>query len=433
MSDTIRVVLPESYDLVVGDTFQLFYRGVVEAPDPYCYDILAVCPKGRNYPRYFELTPEEPGEYPLSVSVYDAGKRLLGRGETTLRVTAPMAPERDVHILCLGDSLTAGGQWPEEAKRRLTETGGVPGGHGFENIFFEGTCRRGETKYEGYGGWTWGCYCETKRNYIWVNCRHNKTLQDQHSLWQDENGETWVLETLEQNRLKFNPAYPYAPARGIPKGGELVHGGYAIHPEPIQIESCHMEAGSPLVDPETGCLDVAAYCRRNEIPKLDAVYILLGLNGWGAAWEAGMDEKAFAQQNVRDGKVLVAAFRKAFPEIRIRILGLMGCCVRGGCGTSYGARMPYCDDYGTYRLTMEMNLAYEAWAKEPEYRDFTEFINLSGQVDSENNMALEEKPVNTRSAKKELIGVNGAHPLLEGYLQIADAAYRNMIRLLQTQ
>ena len=41
--DAIRVVLPKKNDLVVGDTFQLFYRGVVEAPNPFCYDILAVC------------------------------------------------------------------------------------------------------------------------------------------------------------------------------------------------------------------------------------------------------------------------------------------------------------------------------------------------------------------------------------------------------
>ena len=35
MAKSIRIILPEKYDLVVGDTFQLFYRGVIEAPNPY--------------------------------------------------------------------------------------------------------------------------------------------------------------------------------------------------------------------------------------------------------------------------------------------------------------------------------------------------------------------------------------------------------------
>lgn len=44
------------------------------------------------------------------------------------------------------------------------------------------------------------------------------------------------------------------------------------------------------------------------------------------------------------------------------------------------------------------------------------------------NMPYTEKCVNTRNSKKEIIGINGCHPLSEGYLQIADAAYRNMVK-----
>jgi len=85
---TIRVVLPKKYDLVVGDTFQLFYRGVVEAPDPFVYDILAVCVKGKNFPRYFEFLPEEPGQYELTISVFGSVRTLLGQGKTMLVVAA---------------------------------------------------------------------------------------------------------------------------------------------------------------------------------------------------------------------------------------------------------------------------------------------------------------------------------------------------------
>ena len=52
MNNKIRVILPDKYDLVVGDTFQLFYRSIIEAPNPYVYAIVAECEKGKNFPRY---------------------------------------------------------------------------------------------------------------------------------------------------------------------------------------------------------------------------------------------------------------------------------------------------------------------------------------------------------------------------------------------
>ena len=56
-----------------------------------------------------------------------------------------------------------------------------------------------------------------------------------------------------------------------------------------------------------------------------------------------------------------------------------------------------------------------------------EFVNISSQFDSENNMPQEDAPVNTRSSVTEKRGTNGVHPMNEGYMQIADVVYRNFI------
>ena len=50
--------------------------------------------------------------------------------------------------------------------------------------------------------------------------------------------------------------------------------------------------------------------------------------------------------------------------------------------------------------------------------------------DAENAYPETEKPVNTRSSKTEMIGTNGVHPTYEGYMQIADAAFRNMVHYI---
>ncbi|MFA7636762.1 MAG: hypothetical protein WCX81_03260, partial [Monoglobales bacterium] len=113
--EKVNVVLPDKFSLVVGDTFQLFYRGIINAPNPYVYDILATCEKGKNCPRYFEFTPEEEGQYELTISVYGPDKVLLGQASTMLDVAMPKQPSKPVNVLCVGDSLTASGHWPEEA------------------------------------------------------------------------------------------------------------------------------------------------------------------------------------------------------------------------------------------------------------------------------------------------------------------------------
>lgn len=164
----INVFLPEQYELVVGDNFQLFYRGVVQAVNPYHYYIKIQCSRGNAYPRYFEWNPtaEDVGSHKLTLSVYDDNGNLLGTDKTQLIVKEAVAPTKAINVLCLGDSLTAGGYWPSEMNRRLSLTGGTPEGNGFENIRFVGTKKVNSngtvTGHEGYGGWSWQTFCSEK-------------------------------------------------------------------------------------------------------------------------------------------------------------------------------------------------------------------------------------------------------------------------------
>lgn len=426
MEDKIRVVLPKKFDLVVGDTFQLFYVGVVDAPNPYIYDILAVCEKGRNYPRYFEYTPEEEGEHLLTISVFGAGKKLLGKGETMLNVVKGKSPEKETNILCIGDSLTAGGHWVSEVCRRLTATDGAPLGNGFKNINFIGTCKKDEVGFEGYGGWKWEDFTREESNEypsMWVTCRTNKTAEDQHSLWTDKNGNLWQIETLDVGRLKFNRYNGNTAPR--PEDGMLTHFKNAINKEDIEIINTYNEHTSPFYDEESKKVSFKAYCKKNNFKGIDGVYILLGANGLSGN-KKPYDE--YCAELSEKARKLVDVIHAEYPEAQIKIMMMPVPSNNGGTGTSYGAGMPYCDDYGLARFVMETNIAYEKLALRKEYCDFTEFINIAAQFDTDNNYPSTEKSVNTRSCKKEIIGTNGVHPEMEGYMQIADAVYRNAVK-----
>lgn len=423
MSEKIRVILPDKYDLVVGDTFQLFYRGVVEAPDPFCYDILATCETGKNFPRYFEVTPEKAGKHKLTISVYNAAKELLGSAETILDVALPKKPEKDINILCIGDSLTLGGEWVGEACRRLTSTGGSPEGLGFNNISFVGGCGDADFHYEGYGGWRWDSYSSEDIEDMWVVCDHDKSVADQHSIWKDSNGNLWKLETIVYENLKF---IPYQD-KNIPKvkDGIITHVKNASNKDDVVIKSTYSGKPSPFYDTESNGVNFKAYAQKHGIQKIDAVYILLGVNGilkFGTAAEK-------CKKIVNDGKNLVDKIHRDFPDAKIKVMGYPLASVNGGCGANYGAVLPHCDDYGSVIFRMEMNIAYQAWAREAPYCDFVEFINVSGQVDTDYAYPRIEKCVNIRSNCKEIIDINASHPSDEGYMQIADAAFRNMVHL----
>ena len=429
MAEKIRVILPEKYDLVVGDTFQLYYRGVIEAPNPYVYSIVSICEKGRNFPRYFEYTPTEPGQHKLTIKVYDAQRNLLGKDETILNVVVPKEPAKCTNILCIGASTTAGGQWVSELNRRITGEGGAPEALGFKNaVKFIGTCK--PAKYPdialtAYGGWHWDSYLTNAPGAMWVKCDNNRGVEDQHSLWQDCNGAIWQLETLQIDYLKFNRWKDHTSPR--PLQGPLTHYANAADTSPIEFKSSSDAAKTPFFIEESGCIDFKAYAKQIGAESIDAVYIWLGGNGLMSQQALSLPRKEYCQVVVSKGKKLVGLIKEAFPNVKVKIMGQHLSSLNGGTGTSYGAMLPLTDTYEICDYKWELNLAYQAWCLEEEYKDFVEFINISGQFDCEYGYPCKQKPVNTRSTVTERLDTNSVHPTTEGYYQVADAVYRNVI------
>lgn len=431
MNNTVRVILADQYDLVVGDTFQLYYRGVIESPNPYCYSIIATCEKGSNYPRYFEYTPEFSGQHKLTISVYNAARELLGRGETLLNVVEAKSTQKNINILCIGASGTANGYWVSEAHRRLTKVDGEPQGIGCPNIHFVGNCRRteagrNEVGFEAFGGWTWSSFTSEAVYSILVKSPNTRTQEDQHSLWKDENGAIWQLETIQSDYLKFNPYKNHTLPR--PESGFLTHFQNAVNTNPIPILSSFTEKPSPFFDQQTQKLDFKTYTERSNIDTIDAVYILLGVNGLLRPQATNSTTEEYCKYVVSEGKVLVDALKRDFPNVKVKILAPFLASMNGGTGFNYGANMIYANLYDFTHYIMELNLAYQAWANEDDYKDFLELISVTGQFDAENNYPYIQKTVNTRSKTTERFDTNGLHPLPEGYFQVADAVYRNIVK-----
>ncbi len=158
MEAGINVQLADEYHLVVGDNFQLFYRSVVQAPDPYGYYIKLDGTKGHAYNRYYEFNPTEPGEYKLTLSVCDANGTVYGSDSTKLIVVEGQVlaqNNRPKNILCIGDSLTYNGVWVAQGMKKYIAAGGTKVNTiGKMTQTIDGV----KVNYEGHGSWQWGSY-----------------------------------------------------------------------------------------------------------------------------------------------------------------------------------------------------------------------------------------------------------------------------------
>jgi lysophospholipase L1-like esterase len=155
--------------------------------------------------------------------------------------------------------------------------------------------------------------------------------------------------------------------------------------------------------------------------RLDVVYVLLGWND--------VHREAYPYPSMMaDCKTFIDTLHTEFPSAKVKLMGLQVCSINGGMGANYGATgSAYADTFGTIRKLMALNQAYKDFAESSAYSSFVEYVDIASQFDSENNMPSAETKVNTRSSMTERRGTNGVHPSTDGYMQIADVVYRNII------
>ena len=183
--------------------------------------------------------------------------------------------------------------------------------------------------------------------------------------------------------------------------------------------------GNPFWNPLTSKTDFRYYCKINGFSKIDYLITLLSWNG--AASDGGYGKINSIKRHTDYAKEFFRIFHKDYPDAKIKMLGLNIPSINGGTGENYGANHSYSDWYNLVLFVMGLNLSYQELANEDEFKTYVEFINISAQVDSEKNMASQEKNVNTRNNNKEMIGINGVHPDMPGYMQIADAVFRALV------
>lgn len=413
-ANNVMFKLPDKYDLVVGDTFQLFYKGIINAVNPDMYYVQVDCAKGNAYARYFEVTPDVSGNITATFTLYGINHNVLDTKAVTLAVHAKASSPSSVkNVLCVGDSLTTAGQWVVELHRRLTGTGGTPNGDGLTNINFIGSRIASNVHYEGYGGWTIRSYNQesVSFNARVITCTHDKTeAQDQHSIYKDGNNVQWKLETILDGQIKIIAVS--GEGREFPNTGTLTWVSGGVNHSNIVYTAQQMAAGNPFWDSATSKVDFAKYATSQGVSSIDYVYVLLGWNS--ASWSES-DYKTELQ-------TFITNVHTSFPNAVIVFSGLE-IPARDGLGVNYGAN----GTYSKYYELMQFVFNLDEWQSDVAATNPNTYsYNLSGQFDTEYNMITSTRLVNTRNSTEITYQSNGVHPANSGLMQIADAAYRDI-------
>lgn len=395
----------------------------MQVVNPYNYDILVTCSKGNKYPRYFEYTPTpaDLGTTPFKITIKNNNGDILAEKSCNLvTIAEPTNPTTMKHILCFGDSLTSAGTWCEEACRRLIGIGGTPGGKGLTNISFKGQMHNNLAYYFGKGGWKWTDYTTAGRPAFRFQVS-NVTALSLDAIYTN-NGHTYTIIEINVTNGTGSILCSVSAESDTPTASGVLTKSSGSGDATITFSSYSSDSQNPLWDYGNNKMTFIPYADEYCNGQIDAVYTLL-------SWNGQSPHRTDFSSVIDCIKIFADTLHSEFPSAKLKIMGVQVPSINGGMGANYGATgSGYADGYGMIETALNMNNAYQDFANTDEYSSFVEFINVSSQFDSENNMPQVAHAVNTRNTETEMRGTNGVHPTTSGYYQIGDIVYRNVVK-----
>lgn len=414
-SNDIEVAVPDVVNAYVGDTLQMYYKGMFRCVNPYNYAVKLKCDIGAQYPRYYEVTPTSAqiGNHTLIAELVDNNGKTLAKKTVTLKVSAsPSNPSSQVNILCVGASCTQNGEWVGEFQRKLQSDLNI------SNANFVGRMAVNGTHLEATGGYSWISYTSTSASGLYkfyFDSAHLPTTVNVGDTYSN-NGKTF---TVTEINIPTPDGGGYISCTS--NGNPTVSGTLTLVTGTGDATLTYYNSsysGNPFL--YNGAINLQRYATDYCGGKIDVVYTELFING-----SAPYNDNTISKMN--EMKAFVDMFRSAFPDCKI-VLGMPYCPdEKGGTGVNYGANGGFSWRYGIKYTFQNYMADVHEYLSANNMEDYVTLVNWTDEFDSENDFLQTTKPVNTRSTQTEVFGQNGIHPSNVGYMQMADSAVRHFV------
>lgn len=429
-----RIILPSKIYAAVGVEFNLYKDAIVLGIDkglasPVNFSVEIVSNVGNDYERVYSLTPisSQVGEHPIVINVYNSNRKLVATKTSSLVVIDNVAPASVKNILMIGDSTLDLGD--------VTTTligdfvGNAPKTWGANT-------RQFPLLNQGIGGWGVVNYTERGSVYkmyatdykLYTSAKQSGVDLRTHSVYKNET-DTQRIEIYQV----FTDKFQYVVRKGTPVSGTYTKvSGNGDNTLTLDIIS--PEYGNPFWNPDSNTLDLAYYKSRIGFNgSFDVVTMRMGINDSifknihsDADFEVTLNRyKSLVDLFVADGaKVIVE-----LPLTDVSDHDAWG--VKGAGSANTAGKNIYQADMWRWREAIIKTFDNGAYGNNVEVGcaglcvDRWYGYSATGTI-----VPVMPGKVATRLGVTSLMHNNSVHPNNGGYMQLADALYPQLLRLL---
>ncbi|HQS05408.1 MAG TPA: hypothetical protein PLT16_07195, partial [Daejeonella sp.] len=409
------ILLPSVIYASEGIETNIYFDNVIFSNLPN--DLLAIditCPKGRQYDRFWRITPQaaDNGTIEFRVDVSFAGKLIASKSSELIITTKKKGTGTSIKVLCIGDSTTAGGQYISIINTDYQAMASP-------SMTFLGSRGITPNKHEGRGGWKFSQYAGDGGQSTWqLHLSGLTEIPGIGSVYSDGKSEFTVSEinlsggsgyvAVRRSKGIDNPSVNGTLTKVSGNGDTLIPYANSV-----------MTAANPFWNLSTKRLDFKKYLndRGYSMTADDLITVHLGIN------DVFLDVSDSKLESIKaDFDKMVNEFRAAIPRISI------GLCItippsisQDAFAVNYASGQTLRRYIENYKKLVEFLLSnYDT----PEMRNSSLYcIGFNHCIDRTNNFQKTTMKANARSTQIIETWGNGVHPDNTGYYQMGDALY----------
>ncbi len=373
-----------------------------------------VCSKGRQYDKFWRISPQpaDEGTTSFRIEVSFAGKLIASKTSELIITGKAKGSGKSLKVLCIGDSTTAGGNYISIINTDYQALASPA-------MTFLGTRGTAPNKHEGRGGWKFSQYAgDGGQSTFQFNLSGIDEAPGNASVYTDGRSEFTISEINITGGKGYVAGRRSKGTENPSANGRLtkVSGTGAAT---IPYSNSMMTAANPFWNLKTQRLDFKKYLADHgyTMTAADLITVHLGIN------DVFLENSPAKLDSIRtDFNKMVAEFRAVIPRVNIGLcLTIPPSISQDAFAVSYASGQTLKGYMENYKQLVEFLLAnYDT----PEMRASGIYcIGFNYCIDRTNNFHKTTMKANARSTQMVETWGNGVHPDNSGYFQMGDALY----------